>query len=69
MTGDLSVRGQGWGHGVGMSQYGALAQAQAGRSFAEILDSYYPGTVMESFAEVRARQPELAGPAAAASVD
>jgi peptidoglycan hydrolase-like amidase len=52
-----------------MSQYGALAQAQAGRSFAEILDSYYPGTVMESFAEVRARQPELAGPAAAASVD
>jgi SpoIID/LytB domain protein len=38
------MRGGGWGHGVGMSQYGAYAMAQAGRSGAEILTHYYPGT-------------------------
>ena len=42
--GDLQVRGSGWGHGVGMSQYGARAQAEAGRSEAQILGHYYPGT-------------------------
>ena len=42
--GDLQVRGSGWGHGVGMSQYGARAQATAGRSYGQILAHYYPGT-------------------------
>ncbi len=36
--------GSGWGHGVGMSQYGAYAQAQAGWSAPDILGHYYPGT-------------------------
>jgi SpoIID/LytB domain protein len=40
----MLVRGGGWGHGVGMSQYGAYAMAQAGRSATEILTHYYPGT-------------------------
>lgn len=38
----------GYGHGVGMSQYGADLMAEAGSSFSEILDHYYPGTVLES---------------------
>ena len=38
------VSGRGWGHGVGMSQYGAYGQAQAGRTYDQILGHYYPGT-------------------------
>jgi SpoIID/LytB domain protein len=37
------VRGSGWGHSVGMSQYGAQAQALAGRTYREILGHYYQG--------------------------
>jgi stage II sporulation protein D len=40
------VSGRGWGHGVGMSQYGAYGQAQAGRTYAEILGHYYSGTTI-----------------------
>jgi stage II sporulation protein D len=37
------VEGRGWGHLVGMSQYGALAMAEAGASYQEILGHYYSG--------------------------
>lgn len=36
----------GYGHGVGMSQYGANVMAANGSSYAEILAHYYPGTVL-----------------------
>ena len=38
------VFGRGWGHGVGMSQYGAYGQALAGRTYDQILAHYYTGT-------------------------
>jgi stage II sporulation protein D len=38
--------GHGWGHGVGMSQYGAYGYAQHGASFQQILAHYYPGTAL-----------------------
>lgn len=38
--------GAGWGHGVGMSQYGALGMAREGKSEQEILQYFYPGTVL-----------------------
>jgi stage II sporulation protein D len=38
------LTGVGNGHGVGLSQYGAFAQARAGRTAAEILSFYFPGT-------------------------
>jgi stage II sporulation protein D len=38
------VSGRGYGHGVGMSQYGALGQAKAGRTYDRILAHYYAGT-------------------------
>lgn len=38
------VSGHGWGHGVGMSQYGAYGYAQHGAAFQQILAHYYPGT-------------------------
>ena len=34
----------GYGHGVGLSQYGAHAMAAGGSSWAEILAHYFPGT-------------------------
>lgn len=42
----LVVEGRGFGHGVGMSQYGAYGYAQHGRSSAQILGHYYPGTTL-----------------------
>jgi stage II sporulation protein D len=36
--------GTGNGHGVGMSQIGALGRARAGLTYVEILVHYYPGT-------------------------
>jgi SpoIID/LytB domain protein len=38
--------GHGWGHGVGMSQYGAYGYAQNGWTYDQILAHYYPGTTM-----------------------
>ena len=40
------ISGSGWGHGVGLSQYGAKGQAEAGRSAAQILSHYYTGTTL-----------------------
>ena len=34
---------KGWGHGVGMSQYGANAMANAGYNYSQILKHYYTG--------------------------
>jgi SpoIID/LytB domain protein len=38
------LKGHGWGHGVGMSQYGALGRAAAGMGYKDILGFYYDGT-------------------------
>lgn len=40
----LVLQGHGWGHGHGMSQYGAQGAALAGRTYRQILGFYYPGT-------------------------
>ncbi|HEX2404013.1 MAG TPA: SpoIID/LytB domain-containing protein [Acidimicrobiia bacterium] len=40
--------GGGWGHGVGLSQFGALGQAQDGRNSTQILQHYYTGTSVAS---------------------
>ena len=44
------VTTKGFGHRVGMSQYGADAMAATGRGFREILEHYYPGTKVEELA-------------------
>lgn len=44
-TGDtFTINGSGWGHGVGMSQYGAKAMADQGFGYKDILTFYYKGT-------------------------
>ncbi|MGH8999162.1 MAG: hypothetical protein ACRDY7_07200, partial [Acidimicrobiia bacterium] len=40
----LRVDGRGYGHGIGMSQYGAYGKARRGMRAAGILAAYYPGT-------------------------
>ncbi|HEY1358184.1 MAG TPA: SpoIID/LytB domain-containing protein [Thermoleophilaceae bacterium] len=40
------VRGRGFGHGIGMSQFGAYGYAQHGRTYSQILRHYYKGTAL-----------------------
>jgi SpoIID/LytB domain protein len=51
------INGRGWGHGVGLSQYGAYGFAQQGAKYDQILAHYYPGTVLgpAPVADVRVR--------------
>ena len=45
--GTVVFDGEGWGHNLGMSQYGALAMALEGEDYAEILSHYYGGLTPE----------------------
>ena len=40
----IAFKGHGYGHGIGMSQYGAEGGARAGATYSKILSTYYPGT-------------------------
>jgi stage II sporulation protein D len=40
------IQGRGWGHGVGLSQYGAYGLARKGTAYDRILAHYYPGTTL-----------------------
>ncbi len=42
--GKIVFDGKGWGHGVGMCQWGALGQSMIGKKYQEILQFYYPGS-------------------------
>ncbi|NWQ39487.1 SpoIID/LytB domain-containing protein [Bacillus sp. EB106-08-02-XG196] len=41
-----SFTGGGWGHGIGMSQFGAKQMAKEGNGYNQILEFYYPGTTL-----------------------
>lgn len=41
------ARGRGWGHGVGMCQWGAMQLSRDGYGFRTILGHYYPGTQLK----------------------
>ena len=43
----FTLSGRGWGHGVGLSQWGAKAMADSGMSCQEILSHYFNGTKIE----------------------
>lgn len=45
---DVTFTTRGYGHGVGLSQYGANGMAKNGYSYREILNHYYPGTTLTS---------------------
>lgn len=43
----VEFEGRGYGHGVGMCQWGALTQSKNGVSYERILELYFPGTKLE----------------------
>src|SRR5687768_1932827 len=45
---EYRVVGHGWGHGIGMSQYGAQGLAEQGKSASEIIRHYYTGVTVEA---------------------
>lgn len=46
---ELTAAGAGWGHGVGMCQWGAVGRARSGQNHFEILTTYFPGTRIDRF--------------------
>jgi stage II sporulation protein D len=44
-----AISGSGFGHGIGMCQFGVIARAKAGQKFDEILKAYYNGVSVESY--------------------
>jgi len=47
----IKIKTNGYGHGVGMSQYGALGMANEGYLYDEILKHYYKGVEIKKFEE------------------
>jgi stage II sporulation protein D len=52
----FTATGRGWGHGVGMCQWGAIGMARQGHSYDEILRHYFPGTDMTALSTLVARE-------------
>ena len=52
----LVLDGRGYGHGVGMCQWGAIGRARAGQDFQTILRTYYPGTALAVAEQGRAER-------------
>lgn len=50
----INITTRGYGHRVGMSQYGADAMASGGSTYQEILAHYYPGTELMEFTDALA---------------
>jgi stage II sporulation protein D len=46
---DIILRGQGYGHGVGLCQWGTKIQSEQGKLFLEILQYYYPGVQVRDY--------------------
>ena len=44
---EIVLMGSGWGHGVGLCQIGAAVMASKGYTYKEILNHYYPESVIE----------------------
>ncbi len=49
VTGGIVACGRGWGHGVGMSQYGSKAMANNGKTYVEIVKHYYKGVEVKKW--------------------
>lgn len=47
-TRKITVKGHGYGHGIGMSQYGAEGAAREGKTYSTILAHYYRGTALST---------------------
>ena len=45
----VRIEGQGWGHGVGMSQWGARGRAYGGQTAEDIVRAYYQGVELSEY--------------------
>src|SRR5215211_4553331 len=54
-TPTFAFSGRGWGHGVGMSQWGAYGYALHGWTYDRIVDHYYTGTELGTAPAARVR--------------
>jgi len=52
-NGMYTVKGKGFGHGVGMSQWGASVMGENGLSYRDIIQHYFPGTKVVDIYDVR----------------
>ena len=43
VNGSITFAGRGWGHNIGLSQFGAKAMAEQGYTYLQILQFYYTG--------------------------
>jgi SpoIID/LytB domain protein len=46
---NIILEGSGWGHGVGLCQIGAAVMASKGYTYGEILNHYYPESLIEQY--------------------
>jgi hypothetical protein len=53
--GVFRMQGSGWGHGRGMSQWGAYQAALTGVTYPQILSFYFPGTVLAPMPDAQVR--------------
>lgn len=60
-SGNFQLKGLGYGHGIGMSQFGAEGMGQSGKTYRQILKFYYPGTGMSGVARKRSIRVSLSG--------
>jgi peptidoglycan hydrolase-like amidase len=58
----VTVYGGGWGHNLGMSQYGAHGRGKLGQTFIEILKAYYTGVEVGSYPIDIGREPGSGAP-------
>ena len=49
----IYFEGRGWGHGVGMCQWGAYVMSKKGYNYKEILNFYYPGAEIKNVHQIR----------------
>ncbi|MFA5089881.1 MAG: SpoIID/LytB domain-containing protein [Candidatus Omnitrophota bacterium] len=47
--GDVIFTGLGWGHGVGLCQWGAYFMAKEGYDYRQIIGYYYPGSLISAY--------------------
>jgi len=46
-TSTITINGRGWGHGIGLSQFGAKGMAEQGYSYEQIIKHYYQGATVQ----------------------
>jgi stage II sporulation protein D len=60
-AGGFEFDGRGWGHGVGLCQWGSKGMAEAGYSAGSILEHYYPGAALQRVYTATGRLVEAGG--------